>query len=123
MTAFRALLGAELRVFVRDKTTLFFTFLFPLIFILIFGFLMGGMGEEEQASLGVMSAPNADATALEAVLVETGLAEITHYETTEALEEAVGKRRVDFGLIWNGELLQFVYDPSRVQENLRLFGL
>jgi len=117
MNAFRALLGTELRVFVRDKTTLFFTFLFPLIFILIFGFLMGGMGEEEQASLGVIVTPDADATALEAVLAETGLEEITRYDTTEALEEAVGKRKVDFGLIWDGKRLQFVYDPSRVQEN------
>jgi len=117
MNAFRALLGTELRVFVRDKTTLFFTFLFPLIFILIFGFIMGDMGEEEQASLGVIVTPDADATALEKVLTETGLREITRYETTEALKEAVSKRKVDFGLIWNGERLQFVYDPSRVQEN------
>ena len=117
MNAFRALLGAELRVFVRDRTTLFFTFLFPLIFILIFGFIMGGTGEEEQASLGVFIAFDADATALEAVLTETGLEAITRYETPEALEQAVAKRRIDFGLIWDGARLQFIYDPSRVQEN------
>ncbi len=117
MNAFRALLGTELRVFVRDKTTLFFTFLFPLIFILIFGFLMGGMGEAERASLGLFVSSDGDATALKEVLAETGLEEITHYETAEALEEAVGKRQVDLGLIWDGERLQFLYDPSRVQEN------
>ncbi len=117
MNAFRALLNTELRVFVRDKISLFFTFLFPLIFILIFGFLMGGMGETERASLGLFVSSDGDATALEKVLAETGLEEITRYETAEALEEAVGKRQVDLGLIWDGERLQFLYDPSRVQEN------
>ncbi len=117
MNAFRALLNTELRVFVRDKISLFFTFLFPLIFILIFGFLMGGMGEAERASLGLFVSSDGDATALEKVLTEAGLEEITRYETAEALEEAVGKRQVDLGLIWDGERLQFLYDPSRVQEN------
>ena len=117
MNAFRALLRAELLVFMRDKISLFFTFLFPLIFILIFGFIMGGVGEEEQASLGLIVVSDADATALEAVLAKTGLEEITRYETPEALEEAARKRKVDFGLIWDGERLRFLYDPSRVQEN------
>jgi len=78
---------------------------------------MGGTGEEEQASLGVIIAPDANATALEAVLTETGLEEITRFETAEALEQAIAKRRIDFGLIWDGARLKFIYDPSRVQEN------
>jgi len=40
----RALSGAILRTFVRDKTSLFFTFLFPLMFLVVFGFVFRGDG-------------------------------------------------------------------------------
>ncbi|XUX01378.1 MAG: ABC transporter permease [Dehalogenimonas sp.] len=42
MTAFTKLLVANFRMFVRDRTALFFTFAFPLIFIGLFGMVFGG---------------------------------------------------------------------------------
>ena len=42
MTAFNKLLVANFKMFVRDKTALFFTFAFPLIFIGLFGMVFGG---------------------------------------------------------------------------------
>lgn len=42
MTAFRQLLRTQTLVFLRDKIALFFTLLFPVVFILIFGFVWGG---------------------------------------------------------------------------------
>ncbi|MBB5121809.1 ABC transporter [Streptomyces eurocidicus] len=41
MTAYRALARAHFLAFLRDKASLFFTFAFPLVFILIFGLLFG----------------------------------------------------------------------------------
>lgn len=116
MKSFRALLKTELLVFLRDRISFFFTFLFPLIFILIFGFLMGDVGEE-RATLGLVIAPGADEAVLQGVLAETGVREIERFETQVGLEGAVSKRSVDFGLVWDGETLRFLYDPSRVQEN------
>ncbi|MEV0264620.1 ABC transporter permease [Streptomyces sp. NPDC050617] len=42
MSGYTALTQAHYRAFVRDKTSLFFTFAFPLIFIVVFGLLFGG---------------------------------------------------------------------------------
>ncbi len=42
MTAFIKLLVANFKMFMRDKTALFFTFAFPLIFIGLFGMVFGG---------------------------------------------------------------------------------
>jgi len=52
MTPLRALVRAEAVIFLRDKVSLFFTFLFPVIFILIFGFLMGDI-DDPSATLGL----------------------------------------------------------------------
>ena len=42
MTAFNKLLIANFKMFLRDKTAVFFTFAFPLIFIVLFGMVFGG---------------------------------------------------------------------------------
>ncbi|MEL7562013.1 ABC transporter permease [Dehalogenimonas sp. 4OHTPN] len=42
MTAFNKLLVANFKQFMRDKTAVFFTFAFPLIFIFLFGMVFGG---------------------------------------------------------------------------------
>ena len=117
MTAFRALLRAELKVFVRDRMAFFFTFLFPLIFILIFGFLWRGAGDIDTARMGLVMTSDRDAVVLEAVIADAGSMEIARFDTLTALQEEVEKRKVDFGLAWDGELLRFFYNPARVQEN------
>lgn len=42
MTAFRSLASAMVKIFYRDKATLFFTFVFPLMFLVIFASLDNG---------------------------------------------------------------------------------
>jgi ABC-2 type transport system permease protein len=42
MTGYSVLLKAHFRAAVRDRTTLFFTFAFPLVFIVVFGLINGG---------------------------------------------------------------------------------
>ncbi len=42
MSAYAALTGAGFRAQVRDKATLFFTFAFPLIFLVVFGLIFSG---------------------------------------------------------------------------------
>ena len=116
MKAFRALLKTELLVFYRDRLTLFFTVLFPLVFILIFGFLMGDMGGQ-RAKLGLRFEEGVDRSTLQGVLSEMDFDKIVDYPTAEELESAVAQRKVDFGLVWNGKELLFIYHPGRVQEN------
>ncbi|ASR37621.1 ABC transporter [Prauserella marina] len=46
-SSFAALSRAMFKGFVRDKATLFFTFLFPLMFLVIFGLIFGNQGESK----------------------------------------------------------------------------
>ncbi len=108
-----ALLHAEFVTFARDKAALAFTFLFPILFIIVFGFIMGGKGNPR---LGLVL-DGVPGTTLLSVLKETGGIAVTRYPDRAALEEGIRKREVDFGLVYDGKALVFVYDPTRVQDN------
>lgn len=117
MRAFQALLHTEYTVFLRDKASLTFTFLFPVIFILIFGFLMRGMGDVEDARLGLFVPAGVESKILERTVSSAGSMSVTLYDDQSSLQAALEKRAIDFGLIWDGTKLLFLYDSSRVQEN------
>ncbi len=117
MRSFTALLHAEFVTFLRDKATLTFTFLFPVIFILIFGFLMRGTGTVEHARLGLFVPTDVTSEILEEVIACSGAIEITRYDSESALESSLGDQSIDLALIWDGKKLTFLYDSSRVQEN------
>jgi len=116
MRAYRSLLRAEAALLIRDRATVFFTFLFPLVFILIFGFLMGDI-DQPSARLGVVDAASSVAPLDRDVLASSGVDEIREFTRREELEAAVRDRAVGFGLVWNGATLDFLYHPNRVQEN------
>ncbi len=117
MTAFRALVRSELSVFLRDKAALTFTFLFPLLFIVIFGYLMGGIGSASGSKLGLVIPAHVDGSRLESVLAEVGVAQLQRYTAPGDLEKAIDARDVDFGAVWDGATLTFVYVVRRTQEN------
>jgi len=89
MRSFRALLYAECVIFLRDKAALTFTFLFPVIFVLLFGFLMGGMGKIENARLGIYVPNGGKGEVLEEVVTEIGSMSVTHYSGQSALQDAL----------------------------------
>ena len=45
MSSFRSLSVAMLKGFVRDRVSLFFTFLFPMMFLVVFGLLFRDAGD------------------------------------------------------------------------------
>ena len=117
MRSFMALLHTEFVTILRDKATLAFTFAFPVLFVLIFGPLMAGIGGSQSAYLGLVVTDGASSDVLEGVISHAGTITITNFDDRSRLEEALAHRQLDFGLVWNGETLHFLYDPSRVQEN------
>ncbi len=78
MRAFRKLLIANFKQFFRDKTAVFFTFAFPLIFIGIFGLVFGG-GETVNYNIGLA---NYD-TSAHGQGISQALKEITIFEISE----------------------------------------
>ncbi len=115
MRSFIALLKCELMVFLRDKTSLSFTFLLPLVFILLFGFIMGGDGERPR--LGLFTPPDVDREMIEAALNEGGAITVVSFTSSAAIEAALAEGEVDFALLWDGTRLRFLYDPLRLHEN------
>ncbi|UCF09433.1 MAG: ABC transporter permease [Candidatus Bipolaricaulota bacterium] len=116
MTTWRALFLAEFRLLLRDRAQLFFTLIFPLLFILIFGFIMADVGEVT-ARLGLVVGPGADGELLATVLEESGARSVERFAQAPALREAVIEQRIDFGVEWNGDTLRFIYHANRIAEN------
>ena len=117
MSALKTLLLSELKVLVRDRMALFFTLLFPLVFILVFGFLMGDIGDVSRSTMGVSATVETDREHLDAAIREAGTMKIVEYDDLAMIREAVLDRAIDFGLVWDGDALGFLYDAARVQEN------
>jgi len=107
----------EFKILRRDRMALLLTFLFPLVFILVFGFLMRDIGDVSRATMGYFASSDLDWEALDAVVDEAGTLAIVPFADRAEIEEAVTSREVDFGLVWDGTELSFLYDATRVQEN------
>jgi ABC-2 type transport system permease protein len=83
VTAFKSLSVATIKGFSRDKVTLFFVFLFPLMFLVIFGLLFRDAGAEKM-KLGVVG----DGPVLTA-LNGTGVVEFERFDNVDAAVQQV----------------------------------
>jgi ABC-2 type transport system permease protein len=82
VTAFKSLATAMVKIFYRDKATLFFTFVFPLMFLVVFGLIFRDAGASKTEIAVVGDGPVI--TGLE----QTGALELTRFDTTdEALQK------------------------------------
>lgn len=84
MTAFKSLATAMVKIFYRDKATLFFTFVFPLMFLVVFGLLFRDVGTSKTEIAVVGDGP------VIAGLEQTGVLELTKFDT---IDDAVQKVR------------------------------
>jgi len=115
--ALKTLLLSELKILTRDRMALFFTLLFPLVFILVFGFLMGDIGDVSRSAMGVFTPVEGDREHIDAAMDQAETMAIVRFDSLDTLKDAVLERTVDFGLVWDGDTLRFQYDGSRIQEN------
>ena len=113
MAAFLTLVRTEAARFTRDRQAIILTLVFPLVFIIIFGFLMGGSNVPR---LGTVASGSA-APALRAVLAQMPDLRVSNYPNRPALVRAVEKEQVDFGVYLDKDALHFVYSPTRIQDN------
>ncbi len=87
MTAFGSLAKAMLKGFTRDRTSLFFTVLFPLFFIILFGLVFAGNnGTSKQKVIEVGSVPLIDQLPAQA---RSGLDSVLTITTSTDLSEAL----------------------------------
>ncbi|WP_127573813.1 ABC transporter permease [Georgenia faecalis] len=87
--------GVELRRFLRDRSNIFFVFLFPLLLVLILGAQFGGDGT--QGRVVVVGDASSLRTELVAALEDDGVT-VTSADADEATEQ-VARGRVDAALV------------------------
>ena len=93
MRAVRTIAGVELRRFLRDRSNIFFVFIFPLLLVLVIGVQFGGDDDGRVALAGGRSALR---TALIAALEEDGVA--VSSAAAGAVREQVARGRTDVGV-------------------------
>lgn len=87
MKAFYRLLVADFKQFVRDRTALFFTFAFPVLFMFIFGFVFSG-GDDVSYDIGLVDQDNSAASqGISLALQEIPIFEMSDGELEAKLDE------------------------------------
>ncbi|HEX6247283.1 MAG TPA: ABC transporter permease [Nocardioidaceae bacterium] len=95
MRAVRAIAAVELRRFLRDRSNIFFVFIFPLLLVLVLGAQFGGGGGDGRVAL---SGGQSDLrSALAAELTEDGVT--VTYDDPDAVRTAVARGRLDAGVL------------------------
>lgn len=94
MRAILAIAGVELRRFLRDRSNIFFVFIFPLLLVLVIGAQFGGGGEDGRVAVsGERSSVRA---ALAGALEADGVA--VSFAGADTVRELVARGRTDVGV-------------------------
>lgn len=98
MSAVRTIAGVELRRFLRDRSNIFFVFIFPLLLVLVIGAQFGGDGDDGRVA--VAGSRSALRTALVAELEQAGVAVTS--AGADAVRAQVARGRFDAGVFLTG---------------------
>ncbi|MGI5505113.1 ABC transporter permease [Lentzea sp. CA-135723] len=117
MTAFKTLSVAMLKGFVRDKVTLFFTFLFPLMFLVIFGLILRDVGADKTKIALVGDGP------IVAALRDSGALELESYNDEAAAVQKVKDGDLPAALIIRGQELDVRFAQSDQVKSATVVGI
>jgi ABC-2 type transport system permease protein len=107
MRAFYKLLIADFKLFFRDRTALFFTFAFPVIFMIIFGLVFSG-GNDVSYDIGLVN----DDNSVVGIGVSQALAQVPIFEVTEGeLDDTLQQLK-------DGDLRAVIFIPSDLSSKL-----
>ncbi|SER50652.1 ABC-2 type transport system permease protein [Lentzea xinjiangensis] len=117
MTAFRTLSLAMFKGFVRDKATLFFTFLFPLMFLVIFGLVLSD-GAADRTKVAVVG----DGPIVSA-LRDSGALELEPHHDEDAAVRKVRDGDLPAAVIVRGQRLEVRFAQSDQVEAATVVGI
>lgn len=106
MTAFKSLATAMVKIFYRDKATLFFTFVFPLMFLVVFGLLFRDAGESK-TEIGVVG----DGPVIVG-LEQTGALELTRFDSVEEAIQQVREGELPAMVAQDGDEVTYRFAQS-----------
>ena len=100
MKAVGAIAGVELRRFLRDRSNIFFVFVFPLLLVMVLGLQFGGDGDDGRVAIA--GSNGALRSELEAALEDDGVAVSSAGAGT--VREQVARGRIDTGVFLTKEV-------------------
>lgn len=106
MTAFKSLASAMVKIFYRDKATLFFTFVFPLMFLVVFGLLFRDAGESKTEIAVVGDGP------VIAGLEQTGALELKRFDSVDEAVQQVRDGELPAMVAQDGDDVTFRFAQS-----------
>ncbi|MBB5805535.1 ABC-2 type transport system permease protein [Saccharothrix ecbatanensis] len=106
MTAFKSLSAAMIKGFLRDKMTLFFVFLFPLMFLVVFGLLFSDAGSDKTKIAAVGDGPVLSA------LEQTGALELEKYGDEATARQKVNDGDLPAAVVVNGDRVDVTFAAS-----------
>ncbi|MEU5693674.1 ABC transporter permease [Actinosynnema sp. NPDC020468] len=107
MTAFKSLAVAMIKGFLRDRMTLFFVFVFPLMFLVVFGLIAGGSGSSDKTKIATVG----DGPVITA-LDKTGALELQRFDDVAAARQKVHDGDLPALVAVTGDDVQVVYAAS-----------
>ena len=105
MSAFRALSLAIVRGFLRDKASLFFALVFPLMFLVLFGGLLGDRSQSQVDLVQVGEVPVLDAMSPGAAAAFEDTFDVTETDDLDAALEQVRTGDADVAVVMEGDTL------------------
>ncbi|KJK36977.1 ABC transporter [Lentzea aerocolonigenes] len=117
MTAFKTLSLAMFKGFIRDKVTLFFTFLFPLMFLVIFGLILRDVGADKTKIAVVGDGPIVSA------LRDSGALELEPYNDENSAVQKVKDGDLPAALIIHGKQLDVRFAQSDQVKSATVLGI
>ena len=100
MKAIGAIAGVELRRFLRDRSNIFFVFVFPLLLVMVIGLQFGGDGDDGRVAIA--GGNGALRSELEAALEDDGVA--VSSAGADEVREQVARGRIDAGVFLTEEV-------------------
>jgi hypothetical protein len=111
MKAFVAVVRGQFLIFVRNRLDFFLTMGFPLVLVFLFGFIWAA--PEGSVKLGaVFNGPREPVLQALANFPELSVQE---FAKVNELEQSLARHFVDFGIVWDGNSLVFLFDRGRIQ--------
>lgn len=110
MKTFTSLYIATVREFSRDKTALFWTFAFPVMFIIIFGIIFSG-GDDISFDIGIVNEDGDPSTPL-----------VAGFEQIDAFDITTGERDAELAALEDGDRDAVIVIPAGTGANLASYN-
>lgn len=117
MQSYWAITKGLMQALLRDRQSLFFAMILPLVFLFIFGPMYSGQEERSIAVAVFAQGTDVDREMLTEALGKMPGLTVDFQDSLHEVTQNVAAQKADFGLGWDGSVLEVFLNPARIQDN------